>query len=82
MDEIVLESLAEGSTGAKEQLNRIQEIASGLEDDSLVYLTFFFYLTKRLQLAGNALEEQFKDKQATELKEFVEKKAKKDHMEL
>ena len=81
VDEIVLQSLAEGSSLAKHQLTKIQTEASSLEHDSLAYLTFYFYMTERLRLGCNSLEETYADEKATELRTFVEKRAKRDHEE-
>lgn len=81
MDVKVLLSLAAGSLKAKEQLNRIQETASSLEEDGLAYLTYFFYMTERLRLVSDTLEKQFHDREAVELRGFVEKRAEQEHLE-
>lgn len=71
----VLESLSLGGLQAKVQLDVIQEASLGLEDNTLTYLTFYFYLAKRLELVADELEGRFREQNSTQLREFVEKKA-------
>jgi len=78
-DTIVFKSLAAGSMQAKVQLDVIQETSFSLNDDKLAYLVFFFYLTERLRLVSDTLEEQSSDEKVAALRAFVEKKARKDH---
>lgn len=79
IDDVVLESLATGSTQAKSQLKVIQEASLSLTDDTLAYLTLFFYLTARLRLVSDTLEKRFSNEKAIELRAFVEKKAREDY---
>jgi len=82
-DELVVESLAMGSSHAKVQLDAIQEMSFSLSDDTLAYLVFFFYLAKRLGLVADELEGRFREEYGSmNLREFVEKKAISDDAKL
>ena len=82
-DELVLESLSAGSLRAKVQLDVIQEASFGLEDDTLAYLVFFFYLAKELELVADELEERFREEcNSVRLRKFVEAKVASDDVKL